>query len=117
LVALTRSSRRRRNYAAGWSFVLGLLAVAAVPVAIAVTEKRKDIELIWAAVGIPVALVFGVAAVLVGRRGVRAAQLTVGGRGSALARFGRGLGLLGLLLAGTGVSSLVVYAILTVRSR
>lgn len=103
--------------AAGWSVVLGLLAVAALPAAIAVTEWRPDLELIWAAAGIPVALVFGLAAVLLGRRGVRAAQRTVGGRGGALARFGRGLGLLGLLLAGTGISSLVVYAILTVRSR
>ncbi len=97
--------------------MFGLLAVAAVPVAIAVTERRSDVELIWAAAGIPVAVVFGFAAVLVGRRGVRAAQLTVGGRGAALARVGRGLGVLGLLLAGTGISSLVVYAILTVRSR
>jgi hypothetical protein len=106
-----------RNAPAVWSVVLGVLAVAALPAAIWYVDRDVDIELIWAGVAIPVAFLLGTAAMLVARRGRRRAQMRLRRRGSAVARMGRLLGLAGILLAGTGTISLVVYGILTWRGR
>jgi len=106
-----------RNAPAVWSVLLGLLATAAVPAAVYYADRSARVELIWAGVAIPVALVLGLGAVLASRAGRRRAQLTLRRTGSALSRTGRLLGVLGLVVGGTGVISLLVYAILTYRGR
>jgi hypothetical protein len=108
----------RRNPPAFWSLVVGLLAAAALPAAVAYAYTSATLQLIWAGVAVPVAFVLGVAALSAARAGRRRAQMTLLRRsGSAAARLGRLLGLLGVLLAGTGTIALAVYAILTWRAR
>jgi hypothetical protein len=105
-----------RNWPALWSFLLGLLAAAAVPGAVAYAYTSDRVALIWAGVAVPVALVLGVAALATARAARRRAQLTLVRRsGAALAGLGRLLGLLGVLLAGSGATALAVYGILTWR--
>jgi hypothetical protein len=106
-----------RNAPAYASLVLGLLATAALPVAVAYVYSSSRVQLIYGAVGIPVALVLGLAAIEVARRGRLRAERTVARRGAGASRLGRLLGVLALLLAGTGLISLAVYGILTWRSR
>jgi hypothetical protein len=107
-----------RNAPALFSVLLGLLATAALPAAIVYAERDIELELIWAGVAVPVAFVLGLAAVAAARAGRRRAQMTLLRRGgSATARVGQFLGLLGVLLAGTGTIALAVYAILSYRGR
>jgi hypothetical protein len=103
-----------RNAPAVSSVLLGLLATAALPAAVVYAERSVRLELIWAGVAVPVAFLLGLAALAAARAGRRRAQMTLLRRsGSATARLGRLLGLLGVLLAGTGTIALAVYAILT----
>jgi hypothetical protein len=106
-----------RNAPAVWSVLLGLLATASVPAAVYYADRSPRVELIWAAVAVPVALLLGLGAVWAARAGRRRSQLTVSRCGSAVARLGRLLGVLGLILGGTGAIALLVYAILTYRGR
>jgi hypothetical protein len=106
-----------RNAAAVSSVLLGLLAAAAVPVAVWYVDRSPRIELIWAGVGVPVGFVLGLGAIGAARAGRRRASLSLRRSGALTARLGKLLGVLGLLLAGTGAISLLVYAILTYRGR
>jgi hypothetical protein len=107
-----------RNAPAIWSLLLGLLAAAALPAAVAYGYTSETLQLIWAGVAVPVAFVLGIAAIAAARASERRARMTLLRRsGSALARLGRLLGLLGILLAGTGAIALAVYGILTWRGR
>ena len=103
--------------AAFLSFLLGLLATAAIPAAVVYADRSPRVELIWAGAAVPVAALLGFAALGAARAGRRRSQLTLKRRGARIAALGRFLGLLGLLLAGTGTISLVVYGILTWRAR
>lgn len=96
---------------------VGLLGVAVLPAAIIAAEMRADIALIDAAVAIPPALLLGLLAFYLGRRGRRNAGRTLAARGAGAARVGRALGLLALFLGATGVLSVAWYAVLTWRGR
>jgi hypothetical protein len=105
-----------RNTFAFWSLLLGLLATAAIPAAVVYADRSPRVELIWAGAAVPVAALLGLAALGAARAGRRRSQFTLQRRsGGRIASLGRFLGLLGLLLAGTGTISLVVYGILTWR--
>ena len=106
-----------RNAPAFWSVVLGLLATLAIPAAVVYADRSPRVELIWAGVAVPVAALLGLAALGAARAGRRRAQLTLRRSGARTAVVGRFLGLFGLLFAGTGTISLVVYAILSWRGR
>jgi hypothetical protein len=106
-----------RNAPAVWSVLLGLLATAAIPVAVVYADRSPSVELIWAGAAVPVAALLGLAAMGAARAGRRRAQLTLRRSGARTATLGRFLGLFGLLFAGTGTISLVVYAILSWRGR
>ena len=106
-----------RNAPALWSVLLGLLAVAAIPVAVAYADRSPRVELIWAGVAVPVAALLGLAALGAARAGRRRAEPTLRRSGARTAVVGRLLGLVGLVFAGTGAISLVVYAILSWRGR
>jgi hypothetical protein len=106
-----------RNPPALWSVLLGLLATLAIPAAVVYADRSPRVELIWAGVAVPVAALLGLAALGAARAGRRRAQLTLRRSGARTAVVGRFLGLFGLLFAGTGTISLVVYAILSWRGR
>jgi len=106
-----------RNAPAVWSVLLGLLATAAIPAAVVYADRSPSVELIWAGAAVPVAALLGLAALGAARAGRRRAQLTLRSSGARTAVLGRFLGLFGLLFAGTGTISLVVYAILSWRGR
>jgi len=88
----------------------GLVAVAAIPVGILITNYRNDLRLIHAGWAVPVAAVFGFVAVRLARRARRRLERTVGRAGRArAARLGRILGWLGLYLALIGTIALAFY--------
>ena len=90
--------------------VFGLLAVAAIPVGILITNYRNDLRLIHAGWAVPVAVVFGFVAIRLARRARRRLDRTVGrAKGKASARAGRILGWLGLYLALIGAIALAFY--------
>ena len=106
-----------RNAPAVWSVLLGLLATAAIPAAVVYADRSPSVELIWAGAAVPVAALLGLAAMGAARAGRRRAQLTLRRSGARTAVVGRFLDLFGLLFAGTGAISLIVYAILSWRGR
>ena len=94
--------------------LLGLLGLATLPAAIAVTERVDGLSLVEAGFAIPAAIVFALAAVMVGRRvGIRSRQTLVALPGAGVARFGRVLGYAGLYLALTAALAVGFYAVLT----
>jgi hypothetical protein len=116
LAALTESSngtRPRRNRAARASFLFGVLGLAVIPVAVAITERRGDLELAEAGYAVPAAFFFSVVAVRLARRARRSLERTLGRiGGEKTARLGRVLGWLGVYIALTAAVSLGVYAYL-----
>jgi hypothetical protein len=96
------------------SVVVGLLAVAAMPAAIAATRWSSRYELLHAAFAIPFAALLGALAIaLAGRARSRLAPTLGHAKGTRTARLGRLLGLVGFLLALTAAGSVAVYALLS----
>ncbi|HUH14853.1 MAG TPA: hypothetical protein VML35_03105 [Gaiellaceae bacterium] len=94
--------------------LVGLLAVAVLPAAIAATRWSERYELLHASAAVPVAALLGVLAILLARRARSRLAPTLGhARGTRTARIGRLLGVLGFLLALTAAGSLGVYAVLS----
>ena len=92
--------------------MISLLAVAAIPVAVAVTETRSDLRLVHAGFAVPVAAVFAIVAIRLAGRARRRLERTLGrAGGERTARVGRVLGWLALYLALIASISLGVYAI------
>ena len=90
--------------------VFGVLAVAAIPVGILITNYRNDLRLIHAGWAVPFAAVFGFVAVRLARRARRRLERTVGrAKGRTPARLGRILGWLGLYCALIGAIALAFY--------
>ena len=107
----TRSSSEP-NVRAWAAVVLGLLSVATMPAAIALTQYQ-DVELLDAGWAVAPALVLGVASHALARRARRRTERTigrVGGRGTT--RVGRALGALGIYLALAAALSVGVYELL-----
>jgi hypothetical protein len=95
------------------SVLLGLLAVAALPAAIAATELLERFDLLDAAAAIPVAFVLAVAALVLARSARRRFERTLGRVGGRRTAFvGKGLGLLALGLAFSGAIAVGFYAVL-----
>jgi hypothetical protein len=114
LAAPTSSSngQRPRNRAAGWSLLLSLLGLAAIPVALALTQWRSDLRLVHAGFGVPVAAVLAIVAIRLAKRARRRLERTLGRAGGRrTARVGQILGWLALYLALIGSISLGVYAV------
>jgi hypothetical protein len=114
LVALTRSSSAEPNWRAWLSVVLGAVAAAAVPVAIALAEQLGSVDLRDGLPAIPFAAVFGLAAWVLGTRARRRSEFTLGRLGGrAAGTAGRWLGILGVYLAVTAALAIGVYGLLT----
>jgi len=108
LAAPTRSSNER----AGFAVALGLAACVAIPVAVAIARESPRVGLLDAGWAVPVAFVFAVAALVVGRRARRDAERRVTDTGRGLARVGTALGTLGLCLALSGAIAVGFYFLL-----
>jgi hypothetical protein len=94
--------------------LLGVLGLATLPAAIAVTERVDGLSLVEAGFAIPAAIVFGLAAVVIGRRvRGRDRQTLAALPGTLVARIGRVLGYVGLYLALTAALAVGFYAVLT----
>ena len=106
----TRSS----NAPARASLALGLLGVAALPTAIAVAQLSKRVELVQAWVGVPVAGLLGIAALVAARSARERLRRTIGrAGGEGAARAGRVLGRLAVALALAGAIALAFYELLS----
>ena len=105
----TRSS----NPAAAAALFAGLLAVAALPAAIALAEVSSRVKLTQAAAGAPVAAILGLVALLLARRAHSRSERTLGrAGGEGATRAGRVLGVLGLCLAASGAIAIGFYWLL-----
>jgi len=94
--------------------LFGLLAVAALPGAIAVAELTNLLELLEAAAAIPVAAVAGIVALVLARGAREEVRRTIGRVGGELtARVGRTLGVLGICFALSGTIAVAVYLYLS----
>ncbi len=103
----------RRNGRAAWSVVLGALATLTLPVAIVGTRYSRSYELLHAGFAIPLAVVFGISAIVLARRARARDRATLGRAGGGrAARVGRFLGILGLCIASSASIALGVYAVL-----
>lgn len=112
--ATAPSARASGNGRAVAAVVLGVLATATMPFAILATRYSESYDLLHAGFAIPVAVILGLTAVLLGRRALRHDDLRLGRAGGrAAARLGRALGVLGVSLAATALVSVAVYGILT----
>ncbi len=93
--------------------LLGLLAVAAVPAAVAVTRFVAGLELLDAWAGIPVAALLGLVAISLARRARFVRERTLGRvGGERTVRLGRALGVLGICVAVTAALAVGFYAVL-----
>ena len=101
------------NAKAVWALLAAVLAFGAFGAAAVAARHFNEIRLVDALVAVPVALVFALVSVLLGRRARVEHERTLGRSGSrgfiALARF---LGTTALLVALTGALALAVFAVL-----
>jgi uncharacterized protein involved in response to NO len=101
------------NTKAVWAFLAALLAFGVFGAAAVAANHFNEIRLQDALVAVPLALVFGLTSVLLGRRARTEHRRTLGRSGSrafvALARF---LGTLALLVSLTAALALAVFAVL-----
>lgn len=101
------------NGSAGAAVLAGALSLATMPAAIVATRWSKTYALLDAAYLVPVAALLGVLAVVLAGRAQTRVQRTLGrARGTAAARWGRRLGVAGILLAVTAALAVGVYGLL-----
>jgi len=92
--------------------VLALLALAAIPIAVGLTETRSDLRLLHAGFAVPLIAALAIAAIRLARRARQRLERTLGrAGGERTARAGQVLGWLALYLALIASISLGVYAV------
>jgi hypothetical protein len=93
--------------------VAGLASVATIPVAVYLTRFSDSYDLLHAGFTIPLAAVFGLAALALARRAQRRSSVSLAaGRRSGPATAGRVLGVVGLCMAAAALVALGVYGLL-----
>jgi hypothetical protein len=96
-----------------FSVLVGLVALATIPVAVLAAEHYEQLTLLQSSVAIAPAFVLSFAAIFLGRRGRRAAERSLNRvRGYKLALVGRILGYMSLYLALTATISVITYYVL-----
>jgi len=99
------------------AIVLGLLAIAAIPVGAAVSVVREEVTLLEAEiVAVPVAFVLGLLALSASRRARYRVERSVRRAGEGTARAARFLAWTGLYCAVTGGLALAFYGFLRASS-
>ena len=102
---------------AGFAVFFGLLALAAIPAAVAVAEYRPDIEILQALiVAVPTAFVLGLIAVSLSRRARYRLERSVRRAGGKLVRTARLVAWSGVYVAVTGGLALAFYGVLRASS-
>lgn len=97
---------------------MGVLAALTVPVGVFFSRWVAGVRLVDAAIAIPVAVILGLVAILLGSRSRKQVEWTLGRLGGArLARLGTILGVVGLLLALTASLALGFYGLLVYIGR
>jgi hypothetical protein len=105
---------RARNPRASLSLVVGVVAVAIVPLAIAASQYFDELTLVESCVSAALAALLGIFAIALARRGRETVQRTLGrSGGEGTARAGKWLGVLALWIAATTGLALAFYALLT----
>lgn len=101
------------NHRASFAVAVGILAVLAMPAAVVLARETAGVDLLTAAWAIPVAVLFGVSALLLARgaRGRVRWSLERAG-GSARARVGVILGVAGICIALSSAIAVGVYELL-----
>jgi hypothetical protein len=97
------------------SVLAGLPALAAVPAGVVLSRYSPQVTLINSAfVSVPAAILLGLYAIVLARRGRETVERTLGrSGGGAAARFGRVLGVAGLCVGITAGMALGFYGLLT----
>ena len=97
---------------------MGALAAVAVPIGVFFSRWVGGVGLLDASLAIPVAVLLGVAAILLGRRSRRQVEWTLGRVGGlATARLGTALGVVAICLAVTAALGLGFYEVLVLLGR
>jgi hypothetical protein len=117
-LAVRTSSSSRENPAASLSVVLGAVAVAAIPAAVAASRWVPAVPLLRGLyAGVAAALLLGLLARAVAGRARRTFELSLGRAGGArTARWGRWLAFLGLYVGLMGAVALGSYTVLRLYS-
>ena len=111
--AVWTKSATQPNDRARASVAVGVLAVIAIPGAVALAAYSSMVELTWAAVAIPVAAILGIVAISLSRSARKYSQISLGRiGGTGLARAGSILGMLGLYLAVMATLSVGFFGLL-----
>jgi hypothetical protein len=96
--------------------LLGVLAVAAIPIAVGAAWVSPAIALLRSLeIGVPAAFVLGLVAVSVARRARYRVERTVARPGAGVVRAARFLAWTGLYFAATGAIALGFYGLLVAR--
>lgn len=94
--------------------LLGLLSIAALPAAVELARVSREVTLLQAAGGVPLAAGLALASILLGRAGRLRSERTLGRIGGPrLARVGHALGVLGFCIALTAALALGFFGLLT----
>jgi hypothetical protein len=102
---------------ASFALLFGLLALLAIPAAVAVAEYRPDVEILDALiVAVPAAFVLGLIAVSLSRRARYRVERSVRRAGESLARTARVVAWSGVYVAVTGGLALAFYGVLRASS-
>ncbi len=113
-VARANGLPRARNGHAWASVIVGMLAVAVCPFAIASSEIFDEITLVQSCASAIVAAVLGLVAIGLARRGTETVQRTLGrSGGGGTARIGKALGVIALWIAATVGLAVGFYWLLT----
>jgi hypothetical protein len=107
-------ARTAGNGRAVAAVIVGLLAVATMPVAILATRYSESYDLLHAGFAIPVAVLLGGLAIGLARGALKHDDMRLGRAGGRrAAKVGRALGVLGIALGATALVAVAVYGILT----
>ena len=108
-----RAARAEPNDRARASVVVGVAAVVAIPVGLALAAYSSSVDMIHVAVAVPVAAILGLVALVLARSARRHSQISLGRiGGTGVARAGSILGLLGLYLAGVAALAVGFFGLL-----
>jgi hypothetical protein len=112
-VATTSNGRPAGNARAGWSVIVGLLSVVALPAAVVATRWSDRYDLLHAAFAIPVTLALGIGALALARAARARHERTLGRAGGLrAAAWGRAFGIAGVAIGAAGLIALGVYGLL-----
>jgi hypothetical protein len=112
------SLRRAGNPHAAASVVVGLAAVLAIPAGVVLSYYSQTVTLVESTSSAGLALILGLWAILLSRRGRATLARTIGrARGFQAARAGRLLGWLGLCMGITAGLSVGFYGLLTIFAK